>query len=71
MKVPEYEIFKGELDKDAMWLEAVEIIGEACDRMVKRAAKSPGKYFVLSQRSHDVLATIDTSKIPSRNLVQL
>jgi hypothetical protein len=55
-----YDIFSGQFDKDAMWLEAVEGLGAACDKMNERAKKSPGPYFVFCQNANKVLAHINT-----------
>jgi hypothetical protein len=61
MKIPQYDIFSGETDKDALWLEAVEGLGTAKDRMQVLATQTPGPYFVFCQRTHKILASIDTS----------
>jgi hypothetical protein len=63
MMVAKYDIFSGLRDKDAVWLECVEGLGAAYERMKKIAAKSPGPYFVFCAQTHAVLASIDTSKI--------
>jgi hypothetical protein len=42
MTIPQYEIFLGRADKSAMWLEAVDGLGAAVDRMKEYAKKSPG-----------------------------
>ncbi|MGB7433961.1 MAG: hypothetical protein WBW49_00985 [Candidatus Acidiferrum sp.] len=57
---PIYEIFLGSRDKDALWLEAVEGLGAACDRMNELAAQCPGPYFVFCTSTHKVLASVDT-----------
>ena len=61
MKIPEYDIFSGSTDKDAMWLGAVEGLGAACDQMKEYAKQSPGPYFVFCQKTHAVLAHINTT----------
>jgi hypothetical protein len=43
-----------------MWLEAVEGLVAACEKMKEHAKKSPGAYFVFCQNRHKVLAHIDT-----------
>ncbi|HKN25061.1 MAG TPA: hypothetical protein VJX72_09460 [Candidatus Acidoferrum sp.] len=66
MKVPQYDIFSGTLDRDALWLEAVEGLGAACERMKERAKESPGAYFVFCSTSRAVLASTNTS-VPAEN----
>ena len=61
MRIPTYDIFAGTQDKDALWLEAVDGLGAACDRMKERAAQAPGCYFVFCTQTHKVLATIDAA----------
>jgi hypothetical protein len=60
VKCPQYDIFSGHIDKDALWLEAVDGPGAACDRMKEHAKQTPGPYFVFCQKTHKVLAHIDT-----------
>jgi len=62
MTVPTYHIFSGFPDRDASWLEAVEGLGVAHDRMRERAVQAPGAYFVFCPQTHTVLASIDTSR---------
>ena len=59
------DIFSGELDKDAMWLESVQGLSNARARMVQIAAEKPGRYFIYSVRSHAVLAQIETFPKPT------
>jgi len=61
MKVPRYHIFSGVRDKDALWLESVEGLGAANERMKERAAEKPGPYFIFCTDTHAVLASINTS----------
>jgi hypothetical protein len=62
MGIPQYDIFRGRFgDGDAIWLEAVEGLGVAYEKMKARAATVPGKYFVFCQTTHAVQDTIDTS----------
>jgi len=63
MKIPQYEIFSGRADRDAVWLEAVDGLGAAVDRMKEYAKKSPGFYFVFCCDRHAVVASIDTPKV--------
>jgi acetone carboxylase gamma subunit len=60
MEEPILDIFSGELDKDAMWLESAEGLSQACARMEEIAAAKPGRYFIYSVKSHAVLAHIET-----------
>jgi|HubBroStandDraft_4_1064222.scaffolds.fasta_scaffold3141331_1 hypothetical protein len=62
MNVPPYDIFAVRNNiKDVKWLEAVDGLGAANDRMKEHAQRIPGSYFVFCQRTHAVLARIDTS----------
>ncbi len=61
MSVPEYDLFCGIFDKNAMWLEAVEGLGNAFERMKDLASEAPGSYFVFCTRTHQVMASVDTS----------
>ena len=61
MRVPHYHIFSGFRDKDALWLDSVEGLGAADERMKQLAAEKPGPYFIFSTDTHTVLASIDTS----------
>jgi hypothetical protein len=63
MKVPKYEIFFGHNYENAVWLEVVEGLGCAVERMKERATKTPGPYFVFCAQSHAVLLYIDTTSI--------
>ncbi len=65
MSVPEYDLFSGIFDKNAMWLEAVEGLGNAFERMKDLASEAPGSYFVFCTRTHQVLASVDTSVLPN------
>lgn len=67
---PQYDIFAGTLgDGDALWLEAIEGLGIAFEKMKERAARVPGKLFVFCQTTHTVQASIDTSS-PEKNANQ-
>jgi hypothetical protein len=61
MKVPQYDIFSGRVDRDAMWLETVDGLGAAVERMKEYAKQSPGCYFVFCTNTHSAIASIDTS----------
>jgi len=60
VEIPTYDIFSGSAPQDAMWLEAVEGLDAACEKMKEHAKKSPGAYFVFCQNTHKVLANINT-----------
>jgi hypothetical protein len=60
--MPIFDIFSGQFgDKNAVWIEAVEGLGSAADRMKQLAAGKPGPYFVFSTEKGAVVAAIDTS----------
>jgi len=61
MNVPRFDIFAGSSDKDAKWLEVVEGLGHANDRMKLFAARNPGPYFVFSRWTRQILASVDTT----------
>lgn len=62
MRVPTFDIFSGRFgDGNAMWVQAVEGLGNATDRMKQLAADNPGAYFVYSTQKRMVVARIDSS----------
>lgn len=62
MYVPKFDIFRGRSpETDVLWVECVEGLGAAVDRMKTLAARDPGPYFVFQVVGHQVLASIDTS----------
>jgi hypothetical protein len=74
--LPTFDIFQGHYrDKDPKWLEAVEGLGSARDRMKQIATDSPGAYFVFSKHDRLVLDILDTTKsllrpnVPSKKAV--
>lgn len=60
MDVPTYEIFYGEVDNGALWLESVTGLADAEARMKQVAVVRPGRYFVYDIHTTRVLATTDT-----------
>jgi hypothetical protein len=60
MRFPTYDIFCGHVDKDAVWIETVDGLGAATDRMKQLAEEKPGPYFVFCTETHKVLASIHT-----------
>ena len=60
--LPRFEIFFGQFpEKDATWIESVEGLGQAADRMHELAKEKPGPYFVFHMVSHQILAVVDTT----------
>lgn len=60
MKEPTFDIFSGESDKAPVWIEAVEGLSKARERLEQIAAKKPGKYFLFSLYSGSILLEIET-----------
>ncbi len=62
--IPSFDIFRGRFgDKDVVWVEAVEGMAAARQRMEHFASQAPGPYFVFSSFSHMVLAALDTTHL--------
>ena len=59
---PIYDIFRGAMGVDAVWLESVCGLDKARERMEQLAATTPGIYFVYNAQSHSVLACADTRR---------
>jgi len=60
--IPSYEIFSGHFGyTEVLWLESVEGLGSAFERMKEIAKASPGPYFLFCNRTHHKMAAIDTS----------
>lgn len=53
---PVFDIFRGLPDKDAVWVETVNGLSSARDRMEQIARIQPAQYFVFSRLDHSVLA---------------
>jgi hypothetical protein len=65
--IPSYEIFSGHFGyTEVLWLESVEGLGSAFERMKEIAKASPGPYFLFCNRTHQKMAAIDTSAYGSR-----
>jgi len=60
-----FDIFEGTDDSDAVWIQVVEGLSDARQRMEEIAAAKPGQYFVFDPESHSVVARIDTGKVLS------
>jgi hypothetical protein len=57
-----YNIYSGTHQQNARWIETVEGLATAVERMHKQAIKSPGPYIIFCPRDRTILATIDTTK---------
>lgn len=53
---PQFDIFSGEINKHPMWLETVEGLDRARERMTRIAAEKPGHYFVYDSYAGKVVA---------------
>lgn len=61
--VSRYGIFSGCFgDDDAVWLESVEGLEAAYNRMKEIATERPGKYFIFSSNTKEAIASIDTTE---------
>jgi len=63
MKIPQYDVFSGRIDRDAMWLESIDGLAASVDRMKEYAKQSPGRYFVFCSKTHTVVASINTPMV--------
>jgi|HubBroStandDraft_4_1064222.scaffolds.fasta_scaffold610276_2 hypothetical protein len=63
MSEPTFDIFSGTSDKDARWLESIEGLSKARDRMAHISAVRPGEYFLYSPESHTILAKSSNIKL--------
>jgi len=61
MKAHTFEIYSGQVKKDAVCVETVQGIGNAYELMTKIAARSPGPYFILCRKTNTVCGSINTS----------
>lgn len=63
MKGSTFDIYSGAPeDEDAVWVEAVEGLSNARERMGELAKQNPGRYFLFSLGSQSVIAQIYTIK---------
>jgi len=66
MFVPTFDIFQGAVGStDVLWIEAVEGLAAAKQRMDEIAREQPGRYFVFYSHERTVLASTNTTA-PSR-----
>ena len=56
-----FDIFSGTPEEKTLWLESVEGLAAARERLKQISAAKPGKYFVFSTANNSVVATADTS----------
>lgn len=62
--VPTYDIFAGQFGfTEVLWIESVEGLGNAQERMKDIARHKPGPYFVFCTRTHQMLASVDNSVV--------
>lgn len=64
-----FDIFAGELETEAIWVEAVTGLDNAKSRMDQIASGRPGKYFIFYSADHSVLArteTFESSESPQK-----
>ncbi len=55
-----FDIFAGAPEENASWVEAIQGLSSAHQRMGQIAAGKPGKYFLLSCDSQSILTKIET-----------
>jgi len=55
-----YDVFSGAPEEEVLWVEAVDGLNHAIDRMTQRSRENPGRYFVYNTSSQTVVASIDT-----------
>jgi len=65
-KGPKFDIFSGEIHKNAVWLEAVVGLDQARARMEQLAAERPGRYFIYCSQSNSVVAHLE--RVPKQSL---
>jgi hypothetical protein len=64
--MPTFDIFQSPRNKnDVVWLECIEGLDAATQRMYAIATHRPGIYFVLNLRDHLVVAKTDTRSLAS------
>ena len=58
-----YDIFSGSIDNAPLWLETVDDLEEARERMKQRGLESPGPYFAYCSFTQTVVEVINTSDL--------
>jgi len=61
MSPKQLDIFSGSLDHEPVWLESVEGLATASQRLMERATRVPGSYFVFDTESRNILLHVDTT----------
>jgi len=61
-----YDIFSGRQLDDALWLEAVQGLEAAQNRMQQLAQLKPGPYFLFSPDSQVIVSTLDSNSLTGR-----
>jgi hypothetical protein len=64
LKTESFDIFSGAVDENPVWLETVETLSGARQRMEEIATEMPGKYFLFSPLNQSILAQVWTFKRP-------
>jgi hypothetical protein len=64
MKRPTFDVFSGTPGEHPLWLETVEGLSNARERMEQLAAKEPGRYFAFSPLNNAALSRIETFREP-------
>jgi hypothetical protein len=64
MNSPTFDVFRGSLEYGALWIESIEGLGAATQRMFQLSVLRPGTYFVFDCENHKVVASTDTSPTP-------
>jgi hypothetical protein len=55
-----FDIFSGGPNKDPIWIETVEGLSNARDRLERIAGQKPGQYFLFSFHSQTVVTRVET-----------
>jgi hypothetical protein len=71
VKEPTFDIFSGESEKDAVWMEAAEGLSKARVRIEEIAAGKPGKYFLFASTSQTILARVETFNSDAKSFIPL
>lgn len=66
--IPKFDLFRGQYgEPDATWIETVEGLGSAAERMQQLAKEKPGPYFIFHAISRQVLGSVDTTQKSGTN----
>ena len=55
-----FDIFSGTPDENPVWIETVERLSSARERMEEIAAEMPGRYFLLAASGQSIVAQVWT-----------